>query len=84
MKASALYVRLDAPPIELKVYIRDIVEQSGQAWNLSEDMTRLSSADGEKTYIVGDSIWLRVLLYEPVKKKWRVIPVEPPNAQEGV
>ncbi len=84
MKASALYVRLDAPPIELKVYIRDIVEQSGQAWNLSEDMTRMSSADGEKTYIVGDSIWLRVLLYEPVKKKWRVIPVEPPNAQEGV
>lgn len=75
MKSSALYVRLDMPPIELKVYVKDIVESSGQAWKMSDDLTSLTSEDGSHCYLIGDPIELRVWSFEPLKKKWRVIPV---------
>ena len=75
MKASALYVRLDMPPIELKVYIRDIEEKTGMAWHLNDDMTVLTREDGVVEYRVGDSIDLRVSAFEPQKKKWRVVPI---------
>jgi hypothetical protein len=75
MKSSAIYVRLDMPPIELKVYIKDIAEATGQNWTLNDDKTILTSADGTIRYVVGDSIDLRVSSFEPVKKKWRVIPI---------
>ena len=77
MKSSAIYVRLDMPPIELKVYIKDIAEATGQNWTLNDDKTILTSADGNIRYVVGDSIDLRVSSFEPVKKKWRVIPIIP-------
>ena len=75
MKPSAIYVRLDMPPIELKVYIKDMVEATGQNWTLSEDKNVLTNEDGTLRYVVGDSIDLRVSSFEPVKKKWRVVPV---------
>lgn len=75
MKSSALYVRLDMPPIELKVYIRDMVESTQMMWSLNEEMTVLSSENGDIRYAVGDSIELVVSTYEPQKKKWRVVPV---------
>ena len=75
MKSSALYVRLDMPPIELKVYIKDMVDKTGMAWHLNDDMTILTREDGGVVYRVGDSIQLRVSAFEPQKKKWRVIPI---------
>ena len=75
MKSSALYVRLDMPPIELKVYIKDIIEVTGCNWILNDDMTILSNESGTIRYIVGDSIELMVYSYQSQKHKWRVIPV---------
>ena len=74
MKPSALYVRLDMPPIELKVYIRDIAEATGTEWTLNDALTELSCASGAR-YVVGDSIELFVSAYQNDKKKWRVLPV---------
>lgn len=75
MKASALYVRLDMPPIELKVYIRDIAEFSHHSWQLNDSMTALIRDDEKIQYAVGDAITLAVYSYEAHKKKWRVIPI---------
>ncbi|MBR4987001.1 MAG: RNB domain-containing ribonuclease [Proteobacteria bacterium] len=74
MKSCALYARLDMPPIELKVYIRDIQEATGKNWVLNEEMTVLSCEDGMSRYVVGGTIELRVSSYEPTRKKWRVVP----------
>jgi|GEM_PF-315738 len=74
MKPGALYVRLDMPPIELKVYVRDIVDVSGQGWRVNASMTRVESDDQAHAYVVGDSISLCVLSYHAVKDKWRVVP----------
>ncbi len=75
MKASALYVRLDMPPIELKVYVKDIVESTNRGWQMNDDLTVLSSEDGTYRYLIGDPIELRVWSFEPSRKKWRVVPV---------
>ena len=74
MKASAIYVRLDMPPIELKVYVRDICESSGDEWQIEADMTALHDLRTGRRFVVGDSIELVVSSYEPTKKKWRVVP----------
>jgi ribonuclease R len=75
MKPSALYVRLDMPPIELKVYIRDIIDATGENWTLNDEMTVFSNDAKTKQYIVGDSIELVVSSYQADKKKWHVLPV---------
>ena len=76
MKAEALYVRLDMPPIELKVYIRDMAEYSGQAWLLNDEKTILTREDGAIAYRVGDSMDVVVASYEPNKRKYRVVAVD--------
>ena len=76
MKAEALYVRLDMPPIELKVYIRDMAEYSGQAWLLNDEKTILTREDGAVAYRVGDSMDVVVASYEPNKRKYRVVAVD--------
>ena len=75
MKASALYVRLDMPPIELKVYIKDMIEVTGCNWILNDEMTVLRREDDKLRYTVGDSIELMVYSFQADKGKWRVIPV---------
>lgn len=75
MKPSALYVRLDMPPIELKVYVKDIVESTGMNWRTNEAQTVIEREDGKTRYAVGDSIEVMVSSFEAEKKKWRVIPV---------
>ncbi len=77
MKSSALYARLDMPPIELKVYVRDIEEATGKKWHVNESQTVLTNEDESIVYMVGDCIDLRVSAFEPKKKKWRVVPVLP-------
>lgn len=74
MKASALYVRLDSPPIELKVYIKDIIEAAGQNYVLNESKTVLQSQDESTRYVVGGAIGLRVHTYNAQKNKWSVLP----------
>ena len=75
MKASALYVRLDMPPIELKVHIRDIIDATGENWTLNDEMTIFTNDSKTKQYVVGDSIELVVSSYQADKKKWHVLPV---------
>lgn len=75
MKASALYVRLDMPPIELKVYIKDMADAAGCNWVMNASMTQITREDGAESYTVGDSMTVMVSSFEPVKKKWRVVNV---------
>lgn len=82
MKSEALYVRLDMPPIELKVYIRDMSEFWGQSWTMNGDKTILSRSDGKEVYRVGDSMDVVVASYEPSKHKYRVVNAEE-TAQTG-
>lgn len=76
MKSDSLYVRLDMPPIELKVYYRDMATHSGYEWAMNGSKTILTRADGKCRYRVGDSVAVVVVDYSPEKGKFRVVPVD--------
>ncbi len=75
MKATSLYVRLDDPPVELKVHYRDIERVCNTELRLDKAQVVLSDAAGQTLYRVGDPIVLRVDAYNPQRRKWSVIPV---------
>ena len=73
MKSNALYVRLDMPPIELKVYVYDMQEYTGEGWNVDETLSIVSNVSGTRRYAIGDTVGIRVYRFLTAKKKWRVI-----------
>ena len=79
LKSNSLYVRLDNPPIELKVYFVDIDSVFGEHFVTNENKTMLHSESYSVRFIVGDPIGLRVIHYDHVKNKWSVAPVVPPE-----
>lgn len=74
MKPNALYVRLDMPPIELKVYVKDMNDENGDIWQIDIEKNSLSNADNSKIWHTGDPIGLRVSSYQEEKNKWKVVP----------
>ncbi len=73
MKTSALYVRLDMPPVELKVYLSDMQTVTGEGWSIDDSLTICTNKSGTKRYAVGDSVGIQVHAYQEQKQKWRVI-----------
>lgn len=73
MKSTALYVRLDMPPIELKVYVYDMQELTGEGWQVDETLSIVSNVSGTRRYAIGDTAGIRVYRFLAAKKKWRVI-----------
>lgn len=73
MKSNALYVRLDMPPIELKVYVYDMQEYTGEGWNVDETLSIVSNVSGTRRYAIGDTVGIRVYRFLTAKKKWRVV-----------
>ena len=75
MKSNALYVRLDMPPIELKVYVYDMQELTGEGWHVDETLSVVSNVSGTRRYAIGDAVGIRVYRFLAAKNKWRVVMV---------
>lgn len=74
VRADKLYVELDHPPIELKVYTRDLPE--GRRFTLDESGTALLAPSG-RVFRTGDALWVRVEGHDAQRDRWIITPVEP-------
>lgn len=67
---TKLYVRLDEPPIELKVYAEDLA----RAWQTTTrplpGASGIAAADGSARFVAGDAIGLRASELDPQRDRW--------------
>lgn len=70
MKPSLLYLRLDEPPLEVKVHLRDLASLSGVRWR-PDRLGVLAQASGQAEPLrLGDSVELRVAGYVETRRRW--------------
>lgn len=70
MQRGKAYVLLDQPPIDVKVYLRHLVEEQGV--RLSIDETNLTLTGGKETFRIGDAVNVSVRGYDESKKRWKL------------
>jgi ribonuclease R len=59
VKNNRLYVELDDPPIEIKVYLDKLTAQGQPSGTVANDRTAFTSDDGQR-FVVGDAIDLKL------------------------
>ena len=76
LTSSRLYVSLDDPPVELKVYVQDLEQTLGLSLRLldSEVEMRARRRRGPQ-FRLGDEIQLRTAGRDERKGRWRLVPV---------
>jgi len=74
MKETKMYVLLDSPRLEIKVYSEDIEKMSGQKINHYDNFMELDGVNSDSAkYKAGEIIELRLLSFDD-KGKWHFIP----------
>ncbi len=71
MAADRLHVRLDEPPLDVKVYLRDLEAADGRRWWVDPFEVEASS-DGGARVTLGDSIRLAVAGLDREHDRWRL------------
>jgi hypothetical protein len=75
MKDTRIYVLLDFPKIEIKVYCADIEQQSGGRLYYSDNLIEINGGSSDSViFKAGDAVELRLLSFDD-KGKWHFIPV---------
>lgn len=81
IKATRLYVQLDDPPAEVKVYVPHIEAVLGRSLAMSTDELELAptdqrdDSDDRSSFRVGDAIMLRCHGYDDARRRWDLRPV---------
>ncbi|MBN2498145.1 MAG: RNB domain-containing ribonuclease [Deltaproteobacteria bacterium] len=75
MRPSRIYVSLDSPPVEIKVYTDDLQERLGSKLALADDEVEMTSADERFRLRVGDRIELKTAAYDESRERWLMVPV---------
>ncbi len=76
MKETRMYVLVDSPRLEIKVYNEDIEEVSGSKIQLYDNFIELNTGSSDtKIYKAGEVIQLRLLSFDE-KGKWHFIPAD--------
>ena len=75
MKETRLYVRLQDPPAEIKVYRDHLEQECGCQLSISDGQTVLETADGSYSLLAGQLIKLRVRGYDDRKDRWKLVPL---------
>ena len=76
LTATRLYVRLDAPPVDIKVYLQDLQSRLGLEFQLQRDGVELASPDRpDVRFRAGDRIELRTAAYDPERGRWHMVPI---------
>lgn len=69
--STRAYVVLDDPPLEVKVYLDDLVAQCGQDLAVDDARSVLKSEDGSFRLRVGDAVAVEVAGYDDEKQRWQ-------------
>ena len=76
LRPSRAYVRLDNPPLELKVYREDLESWAGTPLELSEDEVVFNAkGTGEPRLLMGQGIQLRTTRRDARRGRWHLEPV---------
>lgn len=72
MKPSLLYVRLDDPPLEIKIHLRNLERLTGLRWRPDRIGVELRPPQGSerKPLRVGDAIEVRLAGYQAKRRRW--------------
>lgn len=68
---TRVYVRLDEPPLELKVYLADVARALGGPAQLAPDEVVLARHDGGARFALGDAVRVRCAGFDPARDRWR-------------
>jgi ribonuclease R len=75
LSASRLYVRLDDPPVDLKVYLDDLQARLGTDLVLKDGEVEVAGpGEGGVRFAIGDRIALKVAAYEKRQRRWHLVP----------
>lgn len=69
-KRSCMYVQLDAPPLELKVYWVHLNQQYDAPYTLQENGVKVSGSESSPTFRLGQRVELSVRAYHPDTGQW--------------
>ncbi len=75
MTASRLYVTLDDPPVELKVYVRDLERALGTKLRLSRSEVEMRARRGPR-FCLGDEIRLVTAGHDASHDRWQLVPAD--------
>lgn len=68
---SRLYVQVDQPPVEVKVFLDDLAARSGIGWRLTEDEVAIEpEATGPAPLRLGDRVVLRSPRLDSARDRW--------------
>jgi ribonuclease R len=70
VSATKVHVRLDDPPLDLKLYRTDLEASLRVRLRLSEDGVALDDELGATRLLVGSAIWLRVTRFDGPRDRW--------------
>src|SRR5690606_40835433 len=68
---TKVYVQLEAPPVELKVYLDDVEGRHERTFRVDESEVVLSDDKG-RVCVVGDRVSLRVHGYDEGRGRWQL------------
>ncbi len=71
MAADRLHVRLDEPPLDVKVYLSDLEAADGRRWRV-DPLEVEASSDGGATVLLGDRIGLAIVGLDRARDRWRL------------
>jgi ribonuclease R len=73
LSPSRAYVLLEEPPIDAKVYFRDLERLLGHRLRVDEAGVRLFDPDGDRTIaLLGDGVTLRVVGRDAARDRWQL------------
>jgi len=71
LTSSRIYVQLDEPRLEVKVYVGDLERQLGTELELVEPGIELAEHDGARVLHLGDRLVVWVAGYDERRQRWR-------------
>ncbi len=76
IKPHLVYVRLDQPPVEVKMHLKDLERLTGAKWRVDrEGVQAIAAADSGLSPIqVGSVVMLRVAGYSAKRRRWLLTP----------
>lgn len=69
---AKVHVRLDQPPVDLKLYVRHLQRQRGAELRVDEAGVGLASADGQVLVRVGDEVRVSVTGADEERDRWEI------------
>ncbi len=74
---TRMYVRLDQPPADMKIYLENLSRTTNKNLVQSDDGVKLvDSTDGTTCFRIGDELLVKVDSYDRKRRRWHIVPVE--------